>query len=205
MTPECEAIGPLLPEVLLDEAEPLVAARVRDHLSICPGCREESGRLSDLLRALRATGIPDPGAGYWESFLPCLRERIGAQRAAPGSASRLRAWGAAAAASILILAAAAALNLRPSAESSRRMALDYLAARADPETIRRTLDELLPGSDLSLPLGPASSLAVPRPAEMQRALDALLPGDDGDPYSAANGLTPEARQWLLKALMPDRV
>jgi len=205
MKPDCEAIRSLLPLVLLGEAEPLDAARVGDHISACFGCREESGRLSRLLGSLGMAGVPDPGAGYWESFLPRLRNRIAMQGLAPGPGSRRQAWAVAAGVSVLLLGAAAAMALQPSAENRQLMALDYLAARTDPETLSRTLDEILPGSDLSLPDRSADGPALPRPAEIQKALDTLLPEDDGDLCSAANDLSPEARRWLLKALMLDRV
>ena len=205
MKSDCEAIRNLLPLVLLGEVAPPDAARAGDHISGCPGCREEWGRLSDLLRSLGTTEVPDPGAGYWESFLSRLRNRIEEQGPAAGAGFWLQAWWVAAAVSVLILGAAVAMTLQPSAENSRLMALDYLAARTDPETLRRTLDKVLPGSDLSLPDRSTGKLVVPHPADLQRALDALLPEDDSDLYSATSDLPPEARRWLLKTLMPDRV
>ena len=201
----CETIQNLLPLVLLGDSGPLDAARVRDHVSACPGCREEMGRLSHLLGSLGMAGVPDPGAGYWESFLPRLRNRVAMQGLAAGPGSRRQAWAVAAGVSVLLLGAALAMTLQPSAENRQMMALSYLAARTDPESLGRTLDEILPGSDLSLPERSSGRPAIPRPAELQKALDTLLPEDDSDLCSAANGLPPEARRWLLKALMPDRV
>ena len=205
MKTSCEAIQILLPLVLLGEAGPLEAARVGDHISACPGCSEELGRLSHLLGSLGMAGVPDPGAGYWESFLPRLRNRIAMRGLAAGPGARRQAWAVAAGVSVLLLGAALAMTLQPSTENRQMMALNYLAARTDPETLSRTLDEILPGSDLSLPERSAGRLTLPRPAEFQRALDTLLPEDDSDLYSAASDLPPEARRWLLKALIPDRV
>lgn len=205
MKSNCEAIQSLLPLVLLGEAGPLDAARVGDHISACPGCREGSGRLSHLLGSLGMAGVPDPGAGYWESFLPRLRNRIAGQGLAAGPGSRRQAWAVAAGVTVLLLGAAVAMTLQPSAENRQLMALDYLAARTDPETLSRTLDEILPGSDISLPDRSAGKLTIPHPAELLRALDTLLPEDDSDVYGAANDLPPEARRWLFKALMPDRL
>ncbi len=204
MKKDCEGIQILLPLVQLGEADPGEAARVGDHISACPGCREELERFSHLLESLGVTGVPDPGAGYWDSFLPRLRNRIAQRGLAAMPGFRRQVWAVAAGALVLLLGAALSMTLQPSAENRQRMALDYLAARADPRTLGRTLEEILPGSDLSLPERSAGRLAVPRPTEIQKALDTLLPEDDSDLGSAANDLPPEARRWLLKALMPDR-
>ncbi len=194
-----------MPLVLTGEAEPPEASRVRAHVSACPGCRDESERLSRLLGCLDGAAIPDPGPVYWESFLPRLRNRIAMRGLAGGTRPRRQGWAVAAGVSVLLLGAASAVNLQPSAEGRQRMALDYLALRADPKTLSRALDEVLPGSEPSPPDSLSGALAVPRPAEFQRALDTLLPQDDSDLYSAAKDLSPEARRWLLMALMPDRV
>ena len=205
MKSDCDGIRDRLPLVLLEEAEPFDASRVGEHLSVCAGCREEMERLSELLRSLGSIEVPEPGEGYWETFLPRLWRRIGSRGASwTGTEHRPMLW-AAAAASVLLLAAAVAMNLRPSAEGRGVAALKTLAARSDPETLRRTLETVIPGTDISLPGRSGRSLALPPPEDLQRALDALLPEEESDLYRAAGDLAPEARRRLLNTLMPDRV
>jgi hypothetical protein len=201
----CDGIRDRVPLVLLEEAEPLDAARVGDHIAVCAGCREEMERLSGLLRNLETIGVPEPGEDYWETFLPRLRRRIAIRRVSwAWTGLRPLAW-AAAAASVLLLAAAVALNLGPSAEGRGAAALKSLAVRSDPDTLRRTLDTVIPGADISLPGHSGGSLALPPPEDLQRVLDTLLPEEESDLYRAAGDLPPEARRRLLKTLMPDRV
>jgi hypothetical protein len=85
------------------------------------------------------------------------------------------------------------------------MALSLLATRTSPDTLRQALDEVLPGSEPMQPVGMGKALEVPGFVELQRALDSLVPPEEGDPASVADDLSPQARAWLLKALMPDRV
>jgi len=85
---------------------------VLDHAGACPACAEELRRLSSLLETVSADEVPDPGAGYWETFAARVRARTG--EGTPrlrrfGTAPRLsrRApWIPAAAAAAAILAVA---------------------------------------------------------------------------------------------------
>jgi len=179
--------------------------RIAEHLVRCAGCRGESDRLSALLGSLSTADVPDPGEGYWQAFLPRLRNRIAREAARVPVPSPWRPWPVAASVAVLVLGAAAVLTLQPSPESDFRMALSSLAAQMDPETLDRTLDELLPGSEMPAQVRSAGGSDVPRPADLQRALDSLIPRDDGDLLGEAGDLSPEARQWLLLAWIPDRV
>jgi len=205
MKPFCNGIRDRLPLVLLEEAEPLEAARIGEHIAVCAGCREEMERLSGLLRKIGNIEVPEPGEGYWETFLPRLRRRIASRKLSwAWTGPRPLAW-ASATASILLLAATMALTLRPPAEVRGAAALKALAARSDPETLRRTIETAIPGSDILPPGRSGRSLALPPPEDLQRVLDTLLPEEESDLYRAAGDLPPEARRRLLKTLMPDRV
>ncbi len=195
----------LLLAVLLGEAEPSSAAKVRAHLALCRACREESGRFASILEGLAAEEIADPGAAYWESFLPRLRNRIAAEGLAARRPAPVSLWAAAASLAILLLGAAASMTLSPPAGAGPRMALRSLAARVDPETLSRTLDEVAPGTETVPPASGFREAKVPRPGEMERALDSLIPMEDDDLVGAARELSPEARRWLVRTLSPDRV
>ena len=205
MTTDCQAIRDLLPTLLLGDAGSRGSDRIAEHLVRCAGCRGESNRLTVLLGSLSTADIPEPGETYWEAFLPRLRNRIAREAAWVPVPYAWRPWAVAASVAILVLGAAAVLTLQPSAESGSRMAVSSLAAQLDPETLDRTLDELLPGSEMPAPVQSAGGPDVPRPADLQRALDSLIPLDDGDLFGAAGELSPEVRQWLLRAWIPDRV
>jgi hypothetical protein len=205
MTTHCQAIRDLLPTLLLGDAESRVSDRIAEHLAGCAGCRGESDRLSALLGSLSTEDVPDPGDAYWEAFLPRLRNRIAREAVRAAGPSPWRPWAVAASVAVLVLGAATVLTLQPSAESGSRMAVSSLAAQMDPESLDRTLDEILPGSEMLAPERSAGGPDMPRPADLQRALDSLIPQDDSDLLGAAGELSPEARQWLLRAWVPDRV
>jgi hypothetical protein len=205
MNTDCRNVRNLLPMALLGEAESEATARIERHLSECAECRAESDRHSSLLGTLSATEVPDPGQAYWSTFLPRLRERISKEPVMAELPAKRREWAVAAAVALFLLGAAGVLTLKPSPRERSRMTLSFLATRTSPDTLRQALDEVLPGSEPMQPVGTGRALEVPGFVELQRALDSLVPPEEGDPASVADDLSPQARAWLLKALMPDRV
>jgi Putative zinc-finger len=206
MSADCETARDLFAAMLLSEAGREEAEGIRRHLATCDDCREEFRRQAAILGTLSSTEVPDPGGAYWNSFLPRLRNRIEGDGLASGPAWKPRGWAVAASLAVLVLGAAAVVGLRPAAGIRSRMAVNFIAAHTSPGTLRQALDELLPGSEIaSRPAGKAIGPQIPKAAELQRALDSLVPPEESDIYSAADGLSPEARRYLLQALIPDRV
>jgi len=203
MNADCRLVRDLLPQTLLQEPASEELERVQEHLRHCSSCRAEHERVASLLGGLAATEVPDPGGAYWDSFLLRLRGRIAMEEAAPRLSPARRVWATAAGVLLLVLSAVAVLGLQPSGESRARMALGVLAARTSRDTLDQALDEILPGSDLSR--RGKEPLSIAEPAELQRALDSLLPSEKGELGGVAEDLPPEARRWLVKTLMPDRV
>jgi hypothetical protein len=204
MSADCRVVRDLLPVVLLEEAGPGDADRIRDHLASCAGCRTEAERVSRLLGSLAATEVPDPGPAYWDSFLARVWHRISRERASGRTALHGLRWALAASVALFILGAAAAVTLRPSADSQSRMALEFIVCTS-PDTLSQALDEVLPGPESIGTVRSAGGLEVPGPVELQRALDSLVPPEEGDLDTVAEDLSPSARSWLLRTLLPDRV
>ena len=206
MNADCKAIRDLFPMLLLGEAEPEEGERIEEHLISCPGCRAEAERHESLMGTLSASEVPDPGHAYWDAFLPRLRYRIGQKGLVAWIGSPRNGWAVAASvAGLFLLGALAAVTPCPSAGGGSTMALNFIASRTDPDTLTQALDEILPGSEISRPVKTPGELEVPESAELQRALDSLVPAEEGDIYGMTEDLTPEARRWLVRTLIPDRV
>jgi anti-sigma factor RsiW len=206
MSAGCQTIRDLFPMVLLGEAEPDEVERFEEHLALCADCRAEADRHVSLLGTLSASEVPDPGHAYWDSFLPRLRNQMARQGLVAWVGSPRNGWAVAASvAGIFLLGALAALTPGPPARSGSRMALEFIASRTNPDTLKQALDEILPGSELSRAGKAAGELEVPAPAELQQALDSLIPLEEGDIYGMTTDLTPETRRWLVRTLISDRV
>jgi hypothetical protein len=190
---------------LLGEAGAAENDRIERHLQDCAGCLAEAERHSHLLGILSSTEVPDPGPVYWSSFLPRLKGRI-SREGVPGEfPARRQGWAVAATVALFVLGAAGVVTLQLSVEDRSRMALSYIATRTSPDALNQALDEVLPGSEPVRPVKSGGALEVPGFAELQRALDSLAPPEEGDPGTVGDDLSPQARSWLLKTLMPDRV
>ncbi len=199
----CEGIRDLMPLALLGEADPSETASVRAHLEECSSCREESGRLRALLGTLGTVEVPDPGEAYWQGFLPRLRNRLAGGGLGP-PAPRLRvvlAWVGSAA--VFLMAAVAVGRWDFPEGGNPAMRLGQIARHANPEELRRALEEVFPGAGPTLPAGGAVG-AVATADEMERALNGLLPPDDVDIDTMVDDLQPEARRSLVQALDSGR-
>jgi len=80
---ECRETQTLLTAFHDGELPAADRARVEDHLRGCPEC---GARLSDLARADRAAGVPDPGPAYWDRFNARVMDRVAREADGPRAA-----------------------------------------------------------------------------------------------------------------------
>lgn len=72
---KCAQVNPNLGAFVLGGLEPEEAARIRHHLALCPGCRNEHRELEKINQALQAAPPPaDPPAHLKEEILSRVRE-----------------------------------------------------------------------------------------------------------------------------------
>jgi anti-sigma factor RsiW len=203
----CREIQDRLPSVLTGEEGAAEQARVLRHLAECAACRVEGDRITGLIGSLGSSAVvPDPGAEYWESFLPRLRNRIareGAARPARRGAWSFRYGALAASVAVFFLAATAVGSWEPPRESLPRLAWNRVAAEASLEDLRTAFEET--ASPLNA-AGFASDLpaSLPGAAELERALETLLPEEDDEMFTMLNELRPEEKRRLVRAILRER-
>ena len=80
----------LTPDELIDAVEGTLDPALQTHVSNCAVCREETARLSEILREAKAVDIPEPSPLFWDHFSTRVRAAIETE-AAP-ERSWLPAW-----------------------------------------------------------------------------------------------------------------
>lgn len=101
-------------------------ARAAQHLSECPDCTRQLETLREAVASIEGMGqhdVPDPGQGYWDSFLPSIHARRTRRRS--------RALGIAASAAAVILLAVTFLLFVGPKENPSQLELAGATERLD--------------------------------------------------------------------------
>ena len=65
----------LVDDLVDHELSPALETTVREHLGVCPACREEYERSAQLKAALSDLTCPEPGLSYWQESAALIRAR----------------------------------------------------------------------------------------------------------------------------------
>ncbi|MFQ5766885.1 MAG: hypothetical protein ACE5ID_02750 [Acidobacteriota bacterium] len=163
-------------------------ADLEQHLEGCTACRDTEIRIRDLMAAMQAEDVPDPGASYWSSFSVRLHEGLARQAPAHRLHWRpLAAWGSLAAA-LLLMAWLVPMKSGPAQDSLSAPPAKMAKTAADPH--------------LKDPL--ILDLQEADPVELQGTLDSYL-GDEGSLEFATQleDMTLEERRTLLQHLLAE--
>lgn len=71
----CLYFRSLVDDLVDHELPPALEATVREHLGVCPACREEYERSARLKAALSELVCPEPEPGYWQESTALIRAR----------------------------------------------------------------------------------------------------------------------------------
>ncbi|MBL7075252.1 zf-HC2 domain-containing protein [candidate division KSB1 bacterium] len=72
----CKRVKDNLIDLLEGELVQSESRAVEDHLKGCPRCREDYQSLKTQLKLFGKVEVPDPGAIFWQNYLPRLRRRL---------------------------------------------------------------------------------------------------------------------------------
>ena len=64
----CALLQRRLPEYLDGELPGFWQRLIKAHLAVCPGCRQELEALDQVVQALKAAPVADPGPEFWAEF-----------------------------------------------------------------------------------------------------------------------------------------
>lgn len=70
----CREVQNKLTEFYEDQLHGKDAEHIRDHLEICPLCRDELSSIERVIVGLKSQRLPDPGETFWRDFPKRVRE-----------------------------------------------------------------------------------------------------------------------------------
>jgi hypothetical protein len=85
MSWRCALLKRWLPEYLDGELPAFRRRRLEAHVEACSACRQELAALKEVVAALKATPVPDPGERFWQDFNREMHLKLA--QAAPASPS----------------------------------------------------------------------------------------------------------------------
>ena len=65
---DCREVQDQLIEFYEDQLGQIDAEQIRDHLEICPACREELRAIEKVISGLKSQRLPEPGEAFWRDF-----------------------------------------------------------------------------------------------------------------------------------------
>lgn len=201
---QCTLFRRWLPGYLEGDLPAFWRRRLKAHMAGCPGCRQELASLEEVVAALKASPVADPGPEFWQQFSRELHLKLAqaAQEAPaapePVAARRFRIpyylLGAPALA-VLVLWAATQL-LEPSRPVLTQKAAPTLAEKAQPAPVREAQPSLAQQAPKAS--APESMVYVALGGENGVEPEEDFPSWDLDPVIA--DLSDQEREALLKKL-----
>jgi len=78
---KCKKVKSLLLDFYEGELPKDREKMIADHLTSCPSCLEELKVAEKVMEIVKARKLNDPGADFWDSFLPKVKEALSSEKA----------------------------------------------------------------------------------------------------------------------------
>ncbi len=217
----CALLQRWLPEYPDGNLSAFWKRRLRAHLEVCPHCRQELAEWGQIVQALKAAPVADPGQDFWDEFSREMHLKlVQAAQATPAASAaaaprRFRMpyylLGAPAVAVLLVWLGAHLMEsptpvpgsgLKVAQKSERALSPEKAAPAAPPQP--QVAHRKAPEQVQNVSLGVQKKALQPPPSAAELSDDDIQALDDGfsswDPEPVLSELNPQEREILLQKL-----